>query len=350
MHQFAQLLLLYSPSIVFGLLFLWDFHKEPRQFRNAIWFLLFAMTLSAVLLLQFGRRWFLLPVVVIVILAPVVSVVFLVVNGIIVIRHEGASLSTLLPLLLALAIIGYVLLFPVLNTFKAPAWAISLAGLITLEGTWFFFSFLALLLYSWLYRKLPRRRRYDYIIIHGAGLKGDQPTPLLRGRLDRALELWERQGRRAMLIVSGGKGPDEAVSESQAMKQYLVEVRHVPEDKILQESRSTTTLENLRYSKEIIDARTPLTEEEVGPRRFKWRRESETGRVALVTSDYHVFRASEYASRVGLKADGIGCHTKGYYWPAAFIREFIAVTRSHLWPYAVILVLWAIGMIPQLLH
>lgn len=35
----------------------------------------------------------------------------------------------------------------------------------------------------------------------------------------------------------------------------------------------------------------------------------------------------------GLKADGVGSHTRGYYWPTAFIREFIAVTKAHLWPY-----------------
>ncbi len=55
---------------------------------------------------------------------------------------------------------------------------------------------------------------------------------------------------------------------------------------------------------------------------------------AVVTSDFHVFTA-EYAHNLGLKADGIGSHTKGWYWPTAFIREFIAITKAHLWPYLV---------------
>ena len=68
-------------------------------------------------------------------------------------------------------------------------------------------------------------------------------------------------------------------------------------------------------------------------------------RAALVTSDYHVFRASEYAHQIGLKADGVGSRTKGYYWPTAFIREFVAISRSHMWPYIVIAALWLVGFI-----
>jgi uncharacterized SAM-binding protein YcdF (DUF218 family) len=90
------------------------------------------------------------------------------------------------------------------------------------------------------------------------------------------------------------------------------------------EDRSTTTLENLRFSKRIMDERS-------------W---ENSYRAALVTSDYHVFRASEYARVLGLRADGVGSHTKGYYWPAAFIREFIAISRSHMWPYYVIAGVW----------
>lgn len=133
----ASLAALYLPSIVFGALLAWSYHKEPRQFRNAIWLLLFLPAFLSVALLNFGEGWGLLPIMMAVVFGPVIVVIFLLSNAVVVIRHEDLSLPTLL---------------------------------------------LALLVYSTLYRLLPRKRVYDYIIIHGAGFMPDgTPTPLLRG-------------------------------------------------------------------------------------------------------------------------------------------------------------------------
>lgn len=333
MSNEVALTIIYAPGILFGVILLISCLKEPRQFRNAIWFLLFVMSLSAAALMQFGQEWMLVPVVLVALFGPVVAVIFLIVNAFVVIRHEGLSVATLLPLAMALAIIGWFVLYPVLIFARAPRLLFSVASLITTEGVWFFFSFVALLLYSTLYRLLPRRRTYDYIVIHGAGLMPDgSPTPLLRGRIDKAFKLWERQGRAGKFIASGGQGSDEAVSEAAAIRQYLLEAHDVPDDAVIEENQSTTTMENLQFSKDIMDRLS-------GPGTY---------RCALVTSDYHVFRASEYAHGIGLKADGVGSHTRGYYWPTAFIREFIAVTRAHLWPYIVIAVLWAIPIAIEL--
>ena len=329
----ASVLALYSPSILFGMLFLLSYRREPRQFRNAIWLLLFLLTFLTTTLLHFGESWALLPLVLTVVFGPLIAVVFLLANTVVVVRHEGLSLATLLPALLAVAIVGWFVCYPLMLVMKAPKWLISVASLITLEGVWFFFSFAALLVYSTLYRLLPRKRWYDYIIIHGAGLMPDgTPTPLLRGRIDKAVALWNRQGRSGVFIASGGQGADEVVSEAASMRRYLRERCGVPAESILMEDRSTTTMENLRFSQELM---TSLR----GPQIVGHRREP-AYRCALVTSDYHVFRASEYAHTIGLKADGIGSHTRGYYWPTAFIREFIAVTRAHLWPYIVLAALW----------
>lgn len=333
MINVPQLLLLYSPSIIFGLLFFYGLYREPRQFRNAIWLLLFILCLSATLVLQFGLRWLILPLVILIILAPIVVLIYLLINTLVVVRHEGASLTTLLPLLLAGVVAVYIFLSPLLLIFNAPHWMLVLGGLFTLEGTWFFFSFLAFLLYSWLYRSLPRKRHYDYIIVHGAGLQGDKPTPLLRGRLDKAVQLWSQQDKQGRFVVSGGRGPDEDVSEAQAMFTYLTTSCGVPGEAIIMEDQSTTTLENLRQSKKLLDSRYRVG---TGPKDY---------RVALVTSDYHVFRASEYASHIGLKADGIGSHTSGYYWPTAFIREFVAITKAHWWPYLILALIWAVWAI-----
>lgn len=191
----------------------------------------------------------------------------------------------------------------------------------------------ALLLYSWLYRHLPRKRTYDYIVIHGAGLVGTRPSPLLAGRLDKGIELWHGQGERGVIVVSGGQGPDEVVSEAEAMHAYLVR-QGVPEAVILDEDRSRNTMENLRYSKELMDGRAA----------------GRPYRCAVVTSDFHVFRCVEYARRLGIAADGVGSRTSRWYWPTAFIREFVAITREHCSPYIVIVAcLWCLAALVRLL-
>lgn len=198
----------------------------------------------------------------------------------------------------------------------------------TLCGAWFFLSFVALLLYSWLYRSLPRKRQYEFIVIHGAGLNGTELTPLLRGRVDRAYDLWIKQEKRGIFIPSGGQGSDEEISEAEAMARYL-RSRGVSDSSIVVEDHSTTTWENLTYSRDLI-ARLS----DGAPRR-----------AALVTSDYHVFRTALYARAVGFRADGLGSKTAGYYFPTAFIREFIAISRRYWWPYAVIMGLWVLATI-----
>ena len=108
------------------------------------------------------------------------------------------------------------------------------------------------------------------------------------------------------MIPSGGQGDDESVSEAFAMAEYMKK-KGIPEDKIIMEDKSTTTLENLKNSKAIIDA-------------------SQGNKyTALVTSNYHVYRALRHAKKIGLKCTGIGSHVAFYYWPSALIREYIAI-------------------------
>ena len=319
--------LVFSPAVFWGILFAWSYRIEPRQFKNAIFFLLMLIFTVSACAIYSNDIWILLLLGIAIPLAPIVTVVFLLVNTGIVIRREGFSLSNVLPALLALAIVAWIIGIPVGIGISHSRVVISLSALLLVLGLWFFFSFVALLVYSWFYRRLPRKRRFDYIIIHGAGLRGEEPTPLLRGRIDKALELWKAQGAHAILIPSGGQGSDEVISEAEAMARYLSS-RGVPQDSILLEDRSTTTMENLLFAKHLLEARG-----------------LEAYRCAFVTSDYHVFRTSLYASKVGLKGDGIGSKTAGYYFPTAFIREFIAITKEHWLPYVIITMIWAASVL-----
>ena len=333
--------LLLAPAVVPGVLFIYSFIKEPRQFRNAL-FLFAALTWTSVLLVFKLNSYILgLVLVIIVVATPFLTIGFLLINTIIVVKNNGFSLTSMLPFLMAGFIVLLLCAPSLLNSFDPDSRhiVVFLLGLFTLEGMWFSFTFVSLLFYSWIYRILPRRRKYDYIIIHGAGLDGTRPTPLLAGRIDKALELWSKQHQQGKFVASGGQGADEVVSEAQAMRNYLLE-KGVPADAILMEDKSTTTWENLKNSIAVIRADratsggTDAASDDVTASDSAGACGNFT--TAVVSSDFHVFRCAEYAHNLGIKADGIGSHTKGWYWPTAFIREFIAITKAHLWPYLVI--------------
>ena len=320
-------LLVFSPAMIWGILFTWSYRTEPRQLKHAIFFLMMLIFALGACAIYTNDTGIVLLLGIAIPFAPIITVGFLLVNAWIVIRREGFSLPNILPALFAFAIVAWIIGIPVGIGISHSRVVISLSALLLVLGLWFFFSFVALLVYSWFYRRLPRKRRFDYIIIHGAGLRGEEPTPLLRGRIDKALELWKAQGAHAILIPSGGQGSDEVISEAEAMARYLSS-RGVPQDSILLEDRSTTTMENLLFAKHLLEARV------LG-----------AYRCAFVTSDYHVFRTSLYASKVGLKGDGIGSKTAGYYFPTAFIREFIAITKEHWLPYVIITIIWAASVL-----
>ena len=337
----ASLALLLAPAVIPGALFVYSFIKEPRQFRNALYLFVTLVWSSILLVFRLNNYVLGIALVLIVLLTPILTIVFLLVNTVVVVRNNGFSLTSMLPFLMAGFLILLIASPSIVNYFDPDTRhiVVFVLGLFTLEGLWFSFTFVALLFYSWVYRMLPRRRQYDYIIIHGAGLDGPRPTPMLAGRIDKALELWNKQHQHGKFVVSGGQGADEVVSEAQAMRDYLLE-KGVPADAILIEDKSTTTWENLRYSLAVIRA-DRATNGDTGAASSSAAASSDVAAgddftTAVVTSDFHVFRCAEYAHNLGIKADGIGSHTKGWYWPTAFIREFIAITKAHLWPYLVI--------------
>ena len=337
----ASLALLLAPAVIPGVLFVYSFIKEPRQFRNALYLFVTLVWSSILLVFRLNNYVLGIALVLIVLLTPILTIVFLLANTVVVVRNNGFSLTSMLPFLMAGFLILLIASPSIVNYFNPDTRhiVVFVLGLFTLEGLWFSFTFVALLFYSWVYRMLPRRRQYDYIIIHGAGLDGPRPTPLLAGRIDKALELWNKQHQHGKFVVSGGQGADEVVSEAQAMRDYLLE-KGVPADAILMEDKSTTTWENLKNSLAVIRADratsggTDAASDDVTASDSAGACGDFT--TAVVSSDFHVFRCAEYAHNLGIKADGIGSHTKGWYWPTAFIREFIAITKAHLWPYLVI--------------
>lgn len=170
----------------------------------------------------------------------------------------------------------------------------------------------------------------DYIVILGCGIRDDgTPTPLLKGRIDKAVEFSRNQyantGHAPVFITSGGQGPDEAISESECMKRYLTGLG-IPESRIIKEDRSTDTFENMKFTKEKL--------EEAG-------KSIPDTKIAFATTKYHVFRSGLYAKRVKLQAEGVGSDTKWYFWPNASVRELVGLMTEHRGKQALVL----IGMI-----
>lgn len=154
----------------------------------------------------------------------------------------------------------------------------------------------------------------DYILILGCQINKDGTlTNLLKGRVDRALEFRnmqkEKTGKDLIFIPSGGKGDDEIISEAEAMRNYLLE-HGIKEKEILIEDKSKNTYENIKFSNKII------------------KEKLNDAKIALSTTNYHVFRAGAIADSQGLKIEGIGAKTKTYFWINAFIREFIATLNA----------------------
>ena len=337
-------------ALIFCGIFAFSMHRDRSRYRNVVFLLFAAGSLVGFVLSFFGRLGsvILLILCAALLLLLLVLPFFLIFNGIVMTRREGRSLANLLSLFLGIILlVGEVSMFLWgIGLFAVPEiwqghWGRIVAEvspvLLLLMVTTMYLSvtFLIFAFYCLFLQVIPVKRDFDYVIIHGAGLRKDGTvTKLLAERCDKAIAIYHRDPTPPYLIPSGGQGRDEACSEAEAMGRYLLE-KGIPEEKILIEDKSATTMENIKNSRDLIMARPG--------RKY----------TALVTSNYHVYRVMRYARKAGLKAVGIGAHVASYYWPSAIIREFAAVHREkkHMLLYlagyliviAPLLVIWMAG-------
>ena len=148
----------------------------------------------------------------------------------------------------------------------------------------------------------------DVLIVLGAGLDGEAVTPQLENRLEAAYA-YHLRNPDAPVVVSGGQRDGEAISEALAMERWLIS-RGVPADRILREEASTSTYEILTNAKALLDERS-----------------ARPCRVALVTSGYHVYRASRLAKAAGLDASHLHADAEWYALPVRMLRECAAVVK-----------------------
>lgn len=311
--------------LVFFSIFAFSYFTEKRKLLNGVLFNFFLISFGGYLvtLLLETQNIFIgglfaiiaIPVLLILLFGVYILIVFLFWNGLLVLKRESRSLANLLTLLLAIFLTLYTI-FQIFFIQYFPQWFNVLFTAVPLILFYLFVVFYNFITVSFLYQFNRPRYNQNYIIVLGAGLlNGETVSPLLAKRIDKAIAFYWAQSKATLnppiLLMSGGQGSDEKVPEAIAMKQYAL-AKGIPERDILVEANSKTTLENMRFSKELMDQQTG------GPYR------------AIFTSNnYHIFRAGLYAKQAGLKADGIGAKTAFYYLPNAFLREYIAILVLH---------------------
>ena len=151
-------------------------------------------------------------------------------------------------------------------------------------------------------------RKYDYIIVLGAAVHGDTPSLSLVERV-RAARDYMKEHPDTVAIVSGGQGADENISEAEAMSAWLTE-NGIDKSRIILEDKATSTLENLEYSFDIIRSRGDDPNEST----------------AVVTSEYHIYRAKLLARSLDVSVGSVAAHTT--YAPIMlnyFLREAFGV-------------------------
>lgn len=151
----------------------------------------------------------------------------------------------------------------------------------------------------------------DYLIILGAGLNGDQLSWTLWERMHKGLDYLEEHPK-AKVVLSGGQGPGEKISEAEGMRRFLVD-HGIADERILKEDQSTSTMENFRLSKELLVRQPGFRDSE---------------RVVVITNDFHLFRSKMLARRNGLIPVGIPSPTPWYLVPNVYLREYFEVVKS----------------------
>ena len=257
--------------------------------------------------------------------------VLIALSNISLIRHEGFRPQNMLGI--ALAVVWFAALIPIFSTvamFRGGHFSIwmyvkvFLSYLVSLMSCMLLFTIICAFLST---RHKPAYNR-DYLIILGCCIRNDgTPTPILRGRIDAAINFEKAQfaatGKHAKLVTSGGQGSDEVISESESMKRYLIEQGY-PEEQIIKEDKSVNTDQNIKFSRDKI-------EEDAGT--------LDGIKAGIATTNYHIFRSYILAKKHGLDAEGISAKTKWYFYPNAFLREFAGLIVDLKFKLAVIVLL-----------
>lgn len=157
----------------------------------------------------------------------------------------------------------------------------------------------------------------DYLVVLGARVRGDRISSLLRYRLDAALD-YLSDNPDTRVIVAGGQGPGENLTEAEAMQKYLVE-NGIAAERILLDDTSVNTDQNIKNSIALMQVEQEVT----------------GGHIVIVSNGFHLFRATRILEKQlqeeglseGTTVEGLGAPTKWYLIPNFYVREVLAVVK-----------------------
>lgn len=127
----------------------------------------------------------------------------------------------------------------------------------------------------------------DCILVLGAGIWGNKPSPMLEDRLLQAIDLY-KNGASPKIIMSGDHG-QENYDEVNVMKNYAIE-KGVKSEDIFMDHAGFATYDSVYRAKEIFNAR----------------------KIIIVTQKYHMYRALYIAKQLGLEAYGVNSDPQAY--------------------------------------
>lgn len=151
----------------------------------------------------------------------------------------------------------------------------------------------------------------EYVVVLGAAVRPWGPTYPLQERVAAAFD-YMNDHPDAIIVVSGGQGDDEPMSEAACMYDMLVRMGADP-DRIWMEDRATSTWENMKFSLELIREKTGQTPQSLG----------------IISNEYHLFRAKLFAGRCGVEPIGIPAHTG---WLSLRVNNFLREVAG-VWHY-----------------
>ncbi|PAK79950.1 YdcF family protein [Lentilactobacillus parakefiri] len=241
------------------------------------------------------------------------SFVFFFINAFVVWKREGYSLSSSLTMLSGIVVVVVDILYFTNPSFGPKPLQSAVTTFLTLLIAYVLLTVWNTISSMLLYRLYFPKKDKDYIIVLGSGLiDGYKVGRLLGNRIDKAIDFYQDQlkatGKHAKLIFSGGQGGDELLPEGEAMQKYALE-HGISKSDTLVEGKSVNTLQNLQFSRAII--------------------EKDSGRddnqVIFVSNNYHTLRAGVLARKLKFVAVGVGAPTPFYFLPNAVIREHLAL-------------------------
>lgn len=148
------------------------------------------------------------------------------------------------------------------------------------------------------------------LVVLGCKVYGTKASRILMERIDAAFRYLSKH-ENVYCVVSGGKGDDEDISEAECMYQTLIQMG-VDEARIYREPNSVNTRQNIAFSMEIIkDNHLPQT-------------------LAIVTNEFHLYRALKIARKQGYHACGIPAKTAWWLFPTYYVRELICIAYERV--------------------